>query len=137
MQLGPAAVAGTTRPREVVERYVGEVLNRTPPADVRSVISDPSFAQRVTRLRTAFPDLQVETHALIAEGDLVAGRFTGRGTHLGLFQGVPPTGNAWSAQCTAIYRVEADRIAEAWVNWDLLSLLEQLGAIERAHTASA
>ncbi len=101
------------------------------------MVAEPSFARRMAGFCAAFPDLEVETHVLIAEGDLVAGRFTGRGTHLGLFQGVPPTGRSWSAGCTGIYRVEDDRIAEAWVNWDLLGLLEQLGAIERAQTVSA
>ena len=33
-------------------------------------------------------------------------------------------GNAWDAPCTAVYRVESGRIAEAWVNWDLLALME-------------
>ena len=46
-------------------------------------------------------------------------------------------GNAWDAPCTAVYRVESGRIAEAWVNWDLLALMEQVGAVERVQTVSA
>ncbi len=75
--------------------------------------------------------------ALLAEGDLVAAHVTARGTHEGLFNGVPPTGNEWEAHCTAIYRVEDGRIAEAWVTWDLLALMEQLDAVERVQTVSA
>ena len=130
-------MAGATGPRAVVERYVSEVLNAPQRPDVAGIVADPSLARRAVRFREAFPDLEVETHLLFAEGDLVGGRFTGRGTHLGLFQGVPPTGASWCASCLAIYRIEADRIAEAWVGWDLLGLLEQLGAVERAQTASA
>lgn len=126
-----------TQPRDVVERFVAEVLNGMHPAGAANLIADPSLARRVERFRDAFPDLAVEANVLLADGELVAGHFTGRGTHLGLFQGVPPTGAAWTAGCTAIYRVDGERIAEAWVNWDLLGLLEQLGALKRAQTVSA
>ncbi len=74
---------------------------------------------------------------LLAEADRVATHFVARGTHQGVFEGVPPTGRAWETHCTAIYRVADGRIAEARMTWDSLSLLEQLGAITRAPTVSA
>lgn len=123
--------------REVVEQYLTEVLNGRRPEAINELISSDEFRQRVTAFRNAFPDLDVETMMLISEGDLVAGHFVGRGTHQGLFQGMPATGKSWEARCTAIYRVAEGRIAEAWVNWDLLALLEQIGAVERAKSASA
>src|SRR5262245_37630556 len=125
-------------PRQVVERYLSEVLGGagdcTPVAEL---VSSPELQQRVDRLRSAFPDLEVETVALLADGDLVGCHLVARGTHLGLYQGVPATGKSWEAHCTAVYRVDAGRIAEAWVTWDNLSLLEQLEAIERVATVSA
>ena len=124
-------------PREVVERYLREVLNGSGPARPEELISNESFRQRIHTFRRAFPDLEVKTHLLVVEGDKVAGHFTGRGTHRGLFQGVPATDRQWVASCTAVYRVADGRIAEAWVNWDLLSMMEQIGALERAPTASA
>jgi predicted ester cyclase len=124
-------------PKQVVERYLTDVLGGADPASADEVIASEEFRQRAVRLRSAFPDLEVETLVLLAEGDLVAGHLTGRGTHLGLYQGVPPTGRAWEARCTAVYRVDGARIAEAWVTWDNLSLMEQLGAVERVATVSA
>lgn len=124
-------------PKAVVERYLAEVLNGARPEAAGELVSDESLRQRVAGFRTAFPDVEVTTDVLLAEGDLVAGHFRGHGTHQGLFNGVPATGREWEARCTAIYRVEDGRIAEAWVNWDLLSLIEQLGGIERARTVSA
>ena len=122
----------------MVERFLDEVLNGRPDDALASqLVSSAELRHRVASFHAAFPDLEVETNVLLVDGDLVAGHFTGRGTHLGLFQGVPPTGAAWTAGCTAIYRVDGDRIAETWLNWDLLSLLEQLGALERAQTVSA
>ncbi len=123
--------------KAVVERYLAEVLNGARPETARELISDESLRQRVAGFLKAFPDVAVTTDLLFAEGDLVAGHFRGRGTHEGLFNGVPATGREWDARCTAIYRVEDGRIAEAWVSWDLLSLIEQLGGIERARTVSA
>jgi predicted ester cyclase len=125
------------RPKDVVKRYVSEVLNGAGPARAEDLVSDESFRRRIDAFRSAFPDLEVTTHVLVAEGDLVAGHFTGRGTHEGLFHGVPPTSRRWRALCTAVFRVADGRIAEAWMNWDLLTLMEQLGAIERVRTVSA
>jgi steroid delta-isomerase-like uncharacterized protein len=124
-------------PRTVVERYFTEVLEGAGPGSAADIISSEELRQRTHRLRTAFPDLEVEVLTLIAEDDFVAGHFVGRGTHRGLFNGVPPSGHSWEARGTGIYRVESGRIAEAWVNWDQLSLMEQLGAVERVNTVSA
>ena len=48
---------------------------------------------------TAFPDLQLTTEDMAAEGDRVAIRNTWRGTHQGAFQGLPPN---WEAR--GVYR---------------------------------
>ena len=115
-------------PREVVERYL---------AGDAGLLADETLRQRDEAFRSAFPDAKVTTEVVAAEGDLVSAHMSGRGTHLGTFQGCPPTGREWTASCTAIYRVESNRIAEAWINWDWLAVLEQLGGVERAETVSA
>lgn len=124
-------------PRDVVVRYLSDVLGGARPESAEELLANDELERRTNRLRNAFPDLEIETHVLLAEGDLVACHLVGMGTHLGLYQGVPATGRAWQARCTAVYRVEDSRIAEAWVTWDTLSLMEQLGAVERAATVSA
>jgi predicted ester cyclase len=50
---------------------------------------------------------------------------------------VTPTGRRWAATCSAFYRVVDERIVDSWMNWDLLGILEQLGGVRRAETASA
>ncbi len=124
-------------PRDVVARYLSEVLAGERPESAEELLANDELVRRTNRLRNAFPDLEIETHVLLAEGDLVAAHLVGRGTHLGLYQGVPATGRACEARCTAVYRIEETRIAEAWVTWDNLSLMEQLGAVERVATVSA
>jgi predicted ester cyclase len=123
--------------KAVVARCVAEVLNGGGPGSALDLISEPRFRRQVAGFRDAFPDLAVTARLLISDGDLVAGHFIGGGTHAGLFAGIPATGRRWSAACTGVYRVADGRIADAWVTWDRLSLLEQLGAVERVHTVSA
>jgi predicted ester cyclase len=111
----------------VVERYVKEVLNRHDLGALDELVADETLKQRVRLFLEAFPDLAVEPNLVVADGELVAVNLIGHGTHQGIFQGVPPTGRRWAATCSAFYRVEGGQIADAWVNWDVLGILDQLG----------
>ena len=123
--------------KAVVERYLTEVLGGSNAADLGELVSEDELRRRTETMLSGFPDLVVDVTALLAERDLVAAHFTARGTHLGLFTGVPPTGRRWEGRCTAVYRVERGRIVESWITWDTLSLMEQLGAVRRTSTVSA
>ena len=123
--------------KDVVERYLNDALTGDVPGATEELVSDDALRRRTERFIEAFSDVKVTVDTMLADGDRVAAHFTARGTHRGLWNGVPPTGNEWEARCTAIYRVEAGRIAEAWVTWDHLALMEQLGAVERVQTVSA
>lgn len=77
----------------------------------------------------AFPDSHVVIDDLIAEGDKVVKRWTSRGTHQGVFAGIPATGKQVSFTGTTTYRVGGGKIVEAWWSYDLFGMLQQLGAI--------
>jgi hypothetical protein len=79
--------------------------------------------------RTAFPDQRVTVDDLFGVGDRVAVRFTLRGTHLGDLLDLAPTGKRVEAHGVAIYRVAGGRLAEGWVGFDALGLLDQLGLL--------
>jgi len=49
------------------------------------------------------------------------------GTHRGAFLGMPATNKSATVSGTTIYRMERGKVAEICVDWNLLSLLEQLG----------
>src|SRR5437868_2902822 len=49
-------------------------------------------------MRCGFPDIQWTIEELIAEEDKIAARFNMRGTHRGVFFGVPPTGKRIQVQ---------------------------------------
>ena len=80
-------------------------------------------------LRGAFPDWYSTTDELIAEGDGVAERWTGRGTHQSEFQGIAPTGRQVTLPGFVFYRVVSGKITEFRGLFDELDLMQQLGAI--------
>lgn len=82
--------------------------------------------------RAAFPDLEVVVEDVIAEGDLVAVRWTARGTHQGDLFGIAPTGKEATVTGITIDRFSGGKVAESWTNWDTLGLLQQLGAVPTA-----
>jgi predicted ester cyclase len=65
----------------------------------------------------------------IAEGDKVATRWTASATHTGPLMGMPPTGKAIRVTGVNVARFAEGKIIESWSNFDMLSLLQQLGAI--------
>jgi steroid delta-isomerase-like uncharacterized protein len=86
-------------------------------------------AQIAQAFRAAFPDLQWRIDLLLAEGDLVAARWTASGTHSGPWAGVAPTGRRAEFSGVNIFRFGPDeKVAEIWNHRDDLGLQEQLGA---------
>jgi steroid delta-isomerase-like uncharacterized protein len=81
--------------------------------------------------RAAFPDLRIEIHRLVSEGDLVAYDWSASGTHHGHLMGVAPTGRSARIGGMSIVRIRNGQIAEAWNVFDQLGLFEQLGAVQR------
>lgn len=79
--------------------------------------------------RGSFPDWHSTFEELIAEGDRVAERWTGRGTHRGELQGIPPTGKRVEVPGSVFYRIVGGKIVEFRGQLDMMSLMQQLGVI--------
>jgi predicted ester cyclase len=65
----------------------------------------------------------------VSERDIVASRWMISGTHGGPFQGVPATGRLISFVGCDFSRVVDGKVAEHWAQFDLLSVLQQIGAL--------
>ena len=65
----------------------------------------------------------------IAEGDKVATRWAASATHTGPLMGMPATGKTVRVTGVNVARFAAGKIAESWFNFDMLTLLQQVGAI--------
>jgi steroid delta-isomerase-like uncharacterized protein len=88
-----------------------------------------SEKKRATLYRTAFPDLHLTIEDVIAEGETVMTRWSCRGTHRGDLNGIEPTGKQFAISGVTVARVSDGKIAEGYVNWDALGLMQQLGVV--------
>jgi steroid delta-isomerase-like uncharacterized protein len=82
-----------------------------------------------TAYRDAFPDVSIQVHDVVAEGGIVAARWSGTGTHRGDGLGMKATGKVVRFQGMTFARTERGMIVEAWNVFDQLSMLQQLGAV--------
>ena len=80
-------------------------------------------------LRGAFPDFHADIHWQAADGDLVTTYKTYHGTHEGPLFGIAPTGREIQFETVDAMRVRDGQIVEHWGVANLLSLLQQLGAV--------
>ena len=95
------------------------------------VASMGSLAEHVEDLRSrhaAFDGARFEIHQMVAEGDLVAVRYTFHGTHTGEFMGIPPTGKSVSRSSAAFFKVADGKVVEGSIVADGTGLLTQLQA---------
>ncbi len=81
----------------------------------------------LAELTAGFPDLELVVHrlhhadaALIVEGVQL-------GTHLGIWNGLEPTGRRISVPAAVFYRFEEDRMLNETVYFDLATMMRQLG----------
>ena len=87
--------------------------------------------------RAAFPDMRMAVEEIIASGDRTVARVTVSGTQDGEFMGMPPSGRPVEVRLIDIMRFDdAGLIAEHWGVVDMLSLLQQLGAIPQGAPAA-
>ena len=89
------------------------------------------FKQMIIDMKTAFPDVRWTFHNVIAEGDKVVLHFTQHCTHTGklVWWNIPPTGKKISVTGIVIDRIEDGKLAERWLNMDVLGMLQQLGVV--------
>jgi steroid delta-isomerase-like uncharacterized protein len=91
--------------------------------------------QFISMLRAAFPDLHVTVEDVIAEGEKIVQRWTGRGTHQGELMGIPPTGNRVSVAGITISRFKDGKVSEEWEVYDMMGMMQQLGVIPSSEQA--
>ena len=111
-----------------IEEFVTEdVSDHTPMGETHG---REAFHETTTQIGTAFPDFEVSAQDIVADGDTVAVRMIQRGTHEGPFLGYGGTGESFEIHAMSFARIEDGKIAERWVQPDLLGLLSQVGAMK-------
>jgi steroid delta-isomerase-like uncharacterized protein len=130
--------------KALIRRFVEEVQNQHN-VDAFDEFFAPSFvnydplpglpgtlagAKQLHRmLFAAFPDLKMTIHDQAAESDKVWTRKTASGTHQGELLGIPATGKYVFWNIIDIMRIGNGKITEHWVVADVMSLMQQLGAV--------
>lgn len=110
-----------------VDEYVaGTFVIHAPSEDIHGPTGTQQY---IAMLRAAFPDFHITIEDQVADGDRVVTRWRAEGTHLGEFQGIPPTGRHATFTGTDIDRVVGGKVVECWTNTDDLGLMQQLGVI--------
>ena len=79
--------------------------------------------------RDAFPDVMIQIDDIVAQGDIVAARWSGTGTHRGEGLGFAATGRQVHFNGMVFVRVERGKLVEGWNNFDQLGMLQQLGVV--------
>jgi steroid delta-isomerase-like uncharacterized protein len=104
------------------------------PANPEPLRGPEGVKEFISSYRAAFPDARLTVEQQLAEGDLVATRWSGRGTHEGELMGIQPTGKQVTVSGLTISRLKGGKIVEEFQNWDNFGMMQQLGAIpELAH----
>jgi len=105
------------------------------------VVHDPSQPQTIVGLEalknqyrgthTAVPDVKFSLDDMYVKGDKIAWVFTMSGTITGPFRtplgDLPPTGKTFRLSGVAIDRIVEGKIAEEWVYYNVLDILQPMG----------
>lgn len=126
---------GTTTPlmteaernKAFIVKYI-EALSGEAKTEVlmREFTTSEALIEHVREFEAAFPRYELLIDDLIAEGNKAALRVRARGRHEGEFAGLTPTGRQMEAAALVFYRLSGGKIAEFWIQADMLGLLEQL-----------
>ena len=98
-------------------------------AGIPEPLNGEGFKQFGMSFYLAFSQGQHNFDEVIVSNDRVVTCGTFTATHLGEFQGLPPTGKQISLSIMHIDRVEDGKIVEHWGQGDALGLMQQLGIV--------
>lgn len=88
-------------------------------------------------LKTAFPEARITHHDAFAGGNRVAIRWSTDATHGGDYFGVPASGQPVHLEGLDWFEMRDGKIAQAWIAFDNLGVMQQIGAIPRTAGAQS
>jgi steroid delta-isomerase-like uncharacterized protein len=106
------------------ELFAADLVNHSPGRGTTPVRG--GMKQFIANLQVAFPDHKLTIEDMIAEGDKVVLRMTGRGTHTGDLGMLPATGKRVEVPLISILRFSSGRTIERWNVSDKVSILQRL-----------
>ena len=98
-----------------------------PSAPGGDVHGPDALEAHVRELRTAFPDFTITPEALLEDAEMVMTEWTGKGTHEGEFNGLPPTGRTFEHRGMSKFIIADGKVQEERMYYDPREIAEQLG----------
>lgn len=125
--------------KQIVIRFIEEVLNNGHLELVDELVADNFIGHWIgaeqqgreavrafaANQRRDSPDWHIEIEDVVAEGDTVVVRATGRGTPAGPLLSLQPPAGGVRLPWIAMYRLVQGKIAERWTAADLNDVLQQ------------
>jgi predicted ester cyclase len=74
----------------------------------------------------SFPDLTITDYFMVAKNDIIAIRWTAKGTSKGKFLMLKPSGKLVEFTGISMYRIENDKIIEIWDTQNSFGIMRQL-----------
>jgi len=138
----------TERERSLGQRWFEEVWNQgrreavaemlAPDAVIHDGATDTvgqnGFYDFFDRMNAAFSQIHVTVEDTIAEGDKVCVRWSCAAKHSGGGLGMAATGRTIHVTGVTIMRVAGGKFVEAWQNWDMLGMMEQINSLAKSAT---
>lgn len=137
---GCASLSPVERHKRIARRVFDEVLNQG-----RYELFDEAYAPGFVKhvdgksetlaqeredargTRAIASDLVMTVDAMVAEKDMVAVLYTGRGTQDGPLGTVPATGRRFALTGMTLYRFANGKVVEEWTVYNELEMLRQMG----------
>lgn len=113
----------------LAQQLISPVAKFYVPGQSEPLQGPKGYLMTIAMMRGGFPDIQWTIEDMITENNKVAVRFTLRGTHKGVFFGVPATEKSIVVQAMNFYRLADNQIIEEFGQPDMLELLTQIGAV--------
>ena len=130
--------------KSLAHRFNGEILSQGKVEVIEEIVADDFVEHQdlpglppgkaglyafVKMFRDAFPDINVETLAVVTQGDELWAHARMTGTHKGDFAGIPATGKKVSVTMFDRVRIRDGKAIEHWGVSDDLGMMTQLGVI--------
>jgi steroid delta-isomerase-like uncharacterized protein len=91
--------------------------------------------QALARYLRAFPDLSFSQEAVLVDHEQAVLFWIARGTHQGKLMNIPPTGRMVEVRGMSLFTLQAGKIKQAMVIWDVAGLLRAIGLLPELYNS--
>ncbi len=117
------------RKLEVISEIISPSHALHGPNVAGSAVGPEAYKRQLLAFLAGYSDLHFTVEDVITENDKVVACWTFSGTHRGDYMGIPATNKKVSMDGITIHHLAGGKIMDSYGNWDLLGMMQQLGAV--------